>query len=129
MKPRALRNRGPRETLIQSMILDQLKIRGIFAWRNQAIPVPIRRGNRIVGLRKALPGMNGVPDVLVVINGKLIGIEVKAALGRQSVDQMRWQLNLEAAGARYILARSWEEVAAALGIDPDSNFQRLCNKK
>lgn len=80
-------------------------------------------------MRKALPGMNGVPDILAVINGKLIGIEVKAALGRQSADQMRWQLNLEAAGARYILARSWEEVATALGIDPDSNLQRLCNKK
>lgn len=73
--------------------------------------------------------MNGVPDILAVIEGKLIGIEVKAAFGTQSPDQKRWQMDLENAGAKYILVRSWEEVASALGIDPESNAERLCRAR
>lgn len=43
-----------------------------------------------------------------------MGIEVKTMVGRQSKDQKNWQRNCERSGGLYILARSVEDVEAAL---------------
>jgi len=109
---------GAQETPIQSAILNQLLWRKIFAWRNQRIPTPIRRGREIKGFRKADPQTVGMPDIIAVINGRFIGIEVKSATGKQEPEQVEWQAKLERAGGQYILARSWEDVAAALNLKP-----------
>ena len=99
-----------REGTIQKAILDNLMYRGILCWREARIPTPIRRGRKIVAFRRADPHTIGIPDVFCVIKGKLIGIEVKTAKGKQSDEQIAWQEKLEKAGGTYILARSWEDV-------------------
>lgn len=43
-----------------------------------------------------------------------MGIEVKAPKGKQSDHQKEFQKNLEAAGAKYVLAYSLEDVMVAL---------------
>lgn len=93
----------PGETEIQSSILQLLRALGALAWRNQAIPV---RG------RKALPFTIGIPDVLCVVRGRLIGIEVKDHKGKLSPEQEVWRDRIQGAGGLWMLARSSAEVEA-----------------
>lgn len=99
------------------MILDGLRMCGLIAWRNQQIPVPIRRGRAIVGLRRADPYTIGLPDIFAIKpgTGVLIGIEVKTERGKQSFEQREWANKMAKEGALYVLARSWEDVVAGLG--------------
>lgn len=108
------RKGNPLETPIQASILDNLIHRGVLAWRNQKGIIPIRRGRAIIGQRKSDPRTNGMPDIIAVIGGRFIGIEVKSAKGVQDVNQKRWQGDIERAGGVYILARRWEDVAMML---------------
>lgn len=109
-----------KETVIQRMILDGLTYKRILCWRNQSIPVPIRRGRAIVGLRRADPHTVGMPDIIALYRtekmpyGFLLGIEVKTERGMQSAEQKIWQARLEENGGRYIVARGWDEVELAL---------------
>ncbi len=98
------------ETVIQRAILDWLIWHRIFAWREARIPTPIRRGNQIVGLRRADPHTLGIPDILACVRGRMIGIEVKTKIGKQSLEQIAWQDRIEKAGGLYLLARSVNDV-------------------
>lgn len=51
----------------------------------------------------------GTPDIIGCYRGQFVGIEVKSATGRQSIDQQRYQAALTGAGGLYILARSVED--------------------
>lgn len=62
-------------------------------------------------------GIPGQPDIFAIIQGRFVGIEVKTATGRQSKDQKNWQRNCERAGGLYIIARSVDDVEAALRED------------
>ncbi len=53
---------------------------------------------------------NGTADILGVINGRPVAIEVKTRTGKQSDIQRSWQTSWEAAGGIYIVARSVQEV-------------------
>lgn len=55
----------------------------------------------------------GVPDIILVEDGKFIGIEVKTKIGQQSTNQEEFQQGLEAAGGRYIIVRSIDDVKEA----------------
>ena len=108
-----------KETEIQRAIIDGLRWRGILAFRCQPAPVPIRNGRSIVGFRKADQFNIGMPDIVCVIEGRFIGIEVKSETGRQSAEQIEWQAKIKKAGGTYVLAHSWEDVEKAI----------LCNTK
>jgi len=58
----------------------------------------------------------GWPDIIGIARptGRFVAIEVKSATGRQSVAQSGVQRVLEAFGGVYILARSVQDVDAAL---------------
>ena len=103
-----------KESDIQRSILDNLRWRGFLAFRCQPAPVPIRKGNNIVGFRRADAFNVGMPDIVCVIRGRFIGIEVKSAIGRQSPEQHEWQERIKKAGGVYILARSWTEIERAI---------------
>jgi hypothetical protein len=45
-----------------------------------------------------------------VVNGQYVGIEVKAPKGKQSEHQQEFQKQLEAAGGKYVLVYSLEDV-------------------
>lgn len=103
---------GPSETQIQAAILDWLRWHKIHAWRCQAVPVPVRRGNAIVGLRRANPETIGIPDILGVYKGRLFAVEVKTAVGRLRPEQIEWKEKLESNGALWTIARSVDDIAA-----------------
>lgn len=111
-----------RESEIQRSIIDNLRWRGMLAFRCQPAPVPVRKGNAIVGFRRADAFNVGMPDIVCVIHGRFVGIEVKSESGRQRPDQCAWEERIVKAGGTYVLARSWEDVAAAL-----ANVNILCS--
>lgn len=63
-----------------------------------------------VGDRFVSFGLKGQPDIFAIISGRFVGIEVKAAKGRQSEAQKNWEENCTQAGGLYVLARSVEDV-------------------
>jgi hypothetical protein len=59
--------------------------------------------------------MPGMPDILVVGPSRLIGLELKTAVGRQSPDQKAVAARFERCGWPYLLARNLDEVEVLLG--------------
>lgn len=97
-----------READLQKTILDYLTAKRIFHWRNNSGATKV--GNRFV--RYGLPGS---PDVICVVKGQFIGIEVKGqdkrgVWGKQNENQVKFQQDLEKAGGKYILAKSLNDV-------------------
>lgn len=58
-------------------------------------------------------GVVGAPDIFVVKNGAIYGLEVKAPKGRQNENQIAFQQGFEKAGGKYYVVRSLEDVQAA----------------
>lgn len=51
----------------------------------------------------------GIPDIIAVIKGRFIGIEVKAGKDKLSEDQKRRKFEIERAGGLYFEARSTDD--------------------
>jgi hypothetical protein len=52
----------------------------------------------------------GSPDIICVIKGQYVGIEVKRPGGKQNPNQLQFQKDLENSGGKYILAYSLDDV-------------------
>ena len=63
-------------------------------------------------------GRPGQPDIVGCVRGRYVVIEAKTQRGTQSAHQRNWQANVERAKGLYILARSVEDVMAALATIP-----------
>jgi len=97
-----------KESDVQRQILDYLALKGIFHYRNNS--------GAFVDAQKHFYrfGALGSPDIICVIKGQFVGIEVKAPKGKQSEHQKEFQRNLEEAGGQYILAYSLDDATRAL---------------
>lgn len=102
------------ESAIQRAILDALRWRGLFFWRNNVSPIPIRKGREIVGVRRVDPHIVGMPDIMGIVKGRAVGIEVKKPRGKQSPAQKEWETKMRKAGGIYLVASSVEAVEKAL---------------
>ena len=97
------------ESKIQRAILDYLSFnKNIMFWRNNTIPVydPVRKSFRSIGKY----ALNGLPDIIVVKDGKFIGLEVKTPKGVQSGSQQNVERRLKDNGAEYYLVRNIDDV-------------------
>lgn len=96
---------------IQKQIIDYLTIKNIFHWRNNTTGIydPVRHT-----FRKNKNVMNGIPDIICIINGQFVGIEVKSETGKQSPEQKKFEEMCVSKGGKYILARSVEDVMKGL---------------
>lgn len=92
------------ESQIVSSCLDLLKLKNIFSYRQNSGALKTERGGFIRF------GTKGAPDIVAVIKGQYIGIEIKKPKGVQSPGQKEFQKNLEKAGGQYWLIRSVEEL-------------------
>ena len=100
-----------KESELQKSILQYLALKRIFHYRNNsgAFVGEYKGKSRFVQF-----GAVGSPDIVCVIRGRYVGIEVKAPMGKQSQSQVNFRENLEAAGGRYILAKSLDDVVMAI---------------
>jgi hypothetical protein len=65
-------------------------------------------------LRKRRGCRSGIPDLLVLFNGKLIGLELKSIAGRVSAAQKAVRLELLCAGGLWFCCRTARSALAAL---------------
>ena len=97
-----------RESDVQKAIIQYLEVKHIFHYRNNSGAYKAEHGSFI------RYGAVGSPDIICVINGQYVGIEVKRPGGRLSPFQKIFAENLVKAGGRYILAFSIDDVIANL---------------
>ena len=96
--------RKPREKEIQASILEFLAIKKIFAYRQNS-------GAFIDSAKHfyRFASINGLPDIVAIIAGKYIGIEVKAPGGKMRPAQSEFKQQLEAARGIYWVFDSLDE--------------------
>jgi hypothetical protein len=112
---------NPKESDISATICHYLQMKKLFFYRNNNIP-PVfndRFGNKqFRRLPKFTP--RGLPDIIVVKDGKYIGLEVKkpqcgnSAKTYQSKEQKEFEQELKAAGGEYYVVRSIDDVQKIL---------------
>lgn len=97
------------EKFIQKRILDWLTETGLLHWRQQS-------GMIMVGRRAVRMGVEGLPDIVVVVppNGRLLGLEVKSANGSLRPAQKVIRDKMTSVGAVYRVVRSLQEAMAAV---------------
>ena len=92
---------------IQRQILDYLALRRVFHYRQNSGALKAEKGGFV---RFGTPG---APDIVCVIEGQYVGIEVKNEKGRLSSLQEGFRDSLVAAGGKYLVARCLEDVINA----------------
>lgn len=95
-----------KESQIVAAICEYLTLRGVFFYRQNNVPV-FSEG-RFRALPKYTP--RGLPDIVVVKEGRYIGLECKTKAGRQSDHQRAFASLLEANGGVYGLVTGIEDV-------------------
>jgi hypothetical protein len=55
-------------------------------------------------------GMNGIPDIIAIVEGKFVGIEVKAETGRLTELQKKRGDEIIQAGGLYVVVRGSNEI-------------------
>jgi len=93
-----------KEKEIQKQIIEWLGWKKIFHFRNNTGSFTNSAG----GFYRF--GAVGSPDIMWVVDGQFVGIEVKGYGGKQSPAQKEFQVNLMLAGGKYILAFNLEDV-------------------
>lgn len=103
--------KGPLEKEIQRSILEYLKLRGHYCFRNNtgAFSIP-QQG--LFKRRFIRFGEVGSPDIVGCLKGKglFFGIEVKSEKGQLTDNQKEIQATILSLGGRYIVARSVDDV-------------------
>jgi len=92
------------ENEITKQIFEYLNLCGVMAWRTNNLAVKGR----------AFAGRKGVPDILGILKGRFLGIEVKTDKGKQSEEQMMFENDCKGAGGLYILARNVDDVMSKI---------------
>lgn len=91
----------------QKAVLEYLTLKRIFHWRNNSGMM----FSEYKGKKRAIKlGTTGSPDIFVLKNGTLIGIECKSDTGKQNDDQKAFQKEMEKNGGKYFLVRSLDDV-------------------
>lgn len=99
------------EAQIQKQIIDWLKLKCIFHWRNNSGAMfSIYKGKK----RFMRFGAVGSPDIFAIFRGKLYGIEVKGPNGKPSQEQLNFGAKLVSEDCGYLVAWKLEDVTTVL---------------
>jgi len=98
-----------KEVEIQKDIIDYLNAHKIINWRNNNIPVPIVKQNRILRYRR-FNGARGAGDIFGFYKGKFFSIEVKSRTGKPSQDQLEFISMVRQQGHIAFIARSLDDI-------------------
>jgi len=81
---------------------------GVLAWRNQSGALRNARGQLV---RFGSPGS---PDIVVIVAGRFLGLEIKQPGKPLSARQLRWQAACRAAGGVYERVEDAEQALAVV---------------
>lgn len=100
-----------KESATQLEILRYLRAEGYLFWRFSPDTYVQSIGRYVK--HEYVP--NGLPDIMILVQGKMIGLECKKPKGgRTSADQILMQKRFERLGHEYHVVRSLDEVKAIL---------------
>lgn len=106
------------ETQIQSSIIDYLQVlenQGkLFVQRVNNTAIFDSANKRWRSLAKGTK--KGFPDILILKDGKCIGLEIKTNVGKQSKEQKEMERLMKEHGADYYVVRSLDEVVEIVGV-------------
>lgn len=106
-----LKKQEPLEKEIQSVILDYLKMKGIFCWKEHSGGIPIQQGN---SFRMMPIGLSGKADILGIMkDGRFLAIEVKRPSGVLTDAQVEFLFNIKKNGGIALVARSLDDIINA----------------
>lgn len=110
-------------------ICAYLQIHKIFFWRSNNVPVHGKNNGGKFAFR-SLPKWTpkGVPDIIAVIHGVAVGIEVKRGGDRPGMlrpEQADFGLKMKMAGGVYFVARSVDDVRRNLDMYADKFPQHV----
>lgn len=95
---------------IQLAICDYLAFRKHFFWRQNTGAMIDHKAGKLTFRAMPKYSINGVPDILLVKDGFLIGLEVKRPKTTQSPVQKEFEKKLKDAGGEYHVVRSIDDV-------------------
>lgn len=102
------------EEAVHRAIVAHLRFRLPKPWLFWHTPNGGARSKAEGGVLKALGTLAGIPDLFVAGDGRVIAIEIKGPKGVLSPSQIATLGALATAGIPTIVARSWDDVEAAL---------------
>lgn len=99
------------ESKIQAEICRKLSRRGIyfFAIQNEG-----KRSMKQAQIAKAMGLRSGVSDMVIVLHGRVIFLEIKKSGGYQTQNQKDFEEKVSSLEHIYRVARSWEDVVLIL---------------
>jgi VRR-NUC domain. len=107
----------PLEKDIQRAICDWLAYNRYFFWRSNNVPVYSRSNDGIKRFR-SLPKYTpkGIPDIMVLHEGKYIALEVKRPSAKLRPEQAEFGAKVTLAGGLYHIVHSIDEVKEVFHI-------------
>lgn len=101
------------EKQIENEILDFLRVIGIFCWKNQSVGI-FDPKKKIYRKSHNVHHVRGVSDILGLIQGRFLAIEVKSAIGKLTPDQRVFIAKVNHEGGIAFVARSVDQAAQQL---------------
>lgn len=95
------------EKATQKAVLEYLGYKKYFYWRNNTgAMISTYKGKE----RFMRFGTAGSPDIFVLHNGMLYGLEIKDVKGKQSDSQIVFEDNMQTHGGMYAVVRSLDDI-------------------
>jgi penicillin-binding protein-related factor A (putative recombinase) len=113
------------EKQIENEILNFLKTMGVFCWKNQSVGIfdPVKKVYR---KSNNVHHIKGVADILGIIHGRFLAIEVKSETGSLTTEQKIFLKTINDEGGVAFVARSVEQTLLNLKqfFPKDDNIAR-----
>lgn len=96
------------ETEILHSICDYLERKKHYFWRNNTIPVYSIKNKAYIKMPKY--SRTGLPDIILIKDGFIVGLEVKKEKGKQTPNQKIVEKEWKEAGGEYYVVKSIDDV-------------------
>lgn len=100
--------------ILTGKVMKKLTKAGVFCWRQNNLPVYDPNIGNYGGYRSH-NGLKGVPDIICIIKGQFVGIEIKAGADRLSPDQIHFKKRCERNGGKYLVVKDVKDVDSLCG--------------
>lgn len=111
------------EKVIENMILNYLRFRGVFAWKNDTVGIWDQK-RKVYRKKSGAFHMTGQSDILGIFENRFLAIEVKSKKGKARPEQTEFLKQVNENGGIGFIARSIEDVENYLGPVPGKiNFK------
>lgn len=95
---------------LTTAVIKKLNEHNVFCWRQNNMPVYDPNINGGYGGYRSHGGLKGVPDIIAIIDGQFVGIEIKAGKDRLSADQMLFKKRCIRNGGKYVVVKCVEDI-------------------